>query len=70
MKERKKPFLLRDVAMHSQPVLISCCMRTHAGVAECCSPAAFVAFIKGALKERWPLLVLVSLVGRCPLCSF
>ena len=42
--------------------------RTHAGVAQCCSLAAFIVFIKGALKERWPPLV--SLVGRLdPLCT-
>jgi hypothetical protein len=50
----------RDVAMTRT--------RPHAGVAQCCSLAAFIAFIKGALKERWSLLV--SLVGRLgPLCT-
>ena len=50
----------RDVAMTRT--------RTHDGVAQCCSLAAFIVFIKGALKERWPPLV--SLVGRLdPLCT-
>ena len=68
----KKPFLLRDVAAHARPVPISCCTRTHAGVAQCCSLAACIAFIKGALKERWTLLVSVvnHFVDRLgPLCT-
>ena len=56
LREKSRPdLLLRDVATHARPVRISCCTRTHAGVAQCRSLAAFIAFIKGALKERWPL---------------